>query len=403
MIPDSRLSRGFSLIELSLILMIVSILGLSAMQTYRTWLHGKIAGDTESRRNLINDAMAFFLANYGRLPCPATPGLAPDNATAGHENCLTASAAVGYCESGLCRVQGARPAISAALVGTVPYAALGLSIKDAHDGWGNKISYAVTEVLTRTSSFNDQMGSIGILQGFRNATTGLLLGPSNRPNPDAGSVIDSWLFVFFSHGADGRGAWNYQGQQTLPCLTVGQSLDFENCDGDSDFTDASPSTGIYNNVRGPEFFDDAFSVYTVKRDNDKWQYFTTTGMRNKSGGRVGIGVTVPEVTLDVGGNILLEDFQANEYCSQPDPGIAKPAYCFSALMVGGTGVNAARCGDPDSVPPRPMLMKGVDGASATKLDCANVISTATLTPMSCNPGEYLKGIDAGGNLICQAP
>lgn len=402
MIPDSRLSRGFSLIELSLILMIVSILGLSAMQTYRTWLQGKIAGDTESRRNLVNDSIAFFVANYGRLPCPANPGVAPDNALAGHENCLTANAANGYCENGLCRTPGMR-AGSSILVGTIPYAALGLSIKDAHDGWGNKMTYAVTEVLTRTTTFNDQLGTIGILQGSRNPTTGLLTGPANKVNPDAGNTTNSFMFIFLSHGADGRGAWNYQGQRPIPCPAAGQSLDFENCNGDGRFTNADLSTGIYNAVPGPEFFDDAFSIFTVKRDNDKWQYFTTTGMRNKTGGRVGIGVTVPEVTLDVGGNILLEDFQANEYCSLPDPVLGKPAYCFSALMVGGTGVNAARCGDPDSVPPRPMLMKGVDGASSTKLDCANVISTATLTPMSCNPGEYLKGIDAGGNLICQAP
>src|SRR5690606_18273347 len=118
-----------------------------------------------------------------------------------HENCLTASTANGYCENGLCRTPGMR-AGSSILLGTVPYAALGLSIKDAHDGWGNKITYAVTEVLTQTSTFNDQLGTIGLLQGARNPTTGLLIGPANKVNPDAGATTNSFMFVFLSHGAD---------------------------------------------------------------------------------------------------------------------------------------------------------------------------------------------------------
>lgn len=404
MIQDFRNTRGFSLVELSVILMIVGLLGAAAMETYRTWLQIKIAGDTESHRNLATNALTFFVANYGRLPCPAKPGLLPTDPAAGQEDCLTTVVGNG-CLSGLCRIDGARDAdgdgaLDKVLMGSLPYASLGLSIAEGVDGWRNKITYAVTEKLTATATYAEDKGAINIKESVRDSSTGVLPVPTNKANTDVGPLsIRSFMFVMLSHGPDGKGAWSYQGAQITPCGTYNvNGYDSENCDGDAEFINADPATGIVNRVTGATYFDDAFTVYKVNRDNDKWSYSTTTSMKNKTGGRVGIGVKVPGADLDVGGNILLEDFEANEYCSQN-------GNCFKAEMVGGSGplTGASQCGDMALTPPRPMLMKGVDGASSNKLDCANVVSTTSVTPSSCPPGQYMKGINATGGIICQAP
>jgi type II secretory pathway pseudopilin PulG len=77
MIRMSRSNAGFSLVELAILMAIIGLIAATAMETYRIWVSEKVKGDTESRRELIAGALTLFLSNYGRLPCPTDPTLAP--------------------------------------------------------------------------------------------------------------------------------------------------------------------------------------------------------------------------------------------------------------------------------------------------------------------------------------
>ncbi len=136
----SRLARGFTLIEMAVVLVVVSlVLGSLLVPLASQVEQRKIAG-TELNLELAREAVLAFAAARGRLPCPAgTDG--------GQESFVSGgSAADGRCATSL---------------GFLPAATLGLSPLDAdgyaRDGWGmeqNRIRYAVrsamSEVFTKT-------------------------------------------------------------------------------------------------------------------------------------------------------------------------------------------------------------------------------------------------------------
>jgi len=127
---------GFSLIEIAVVLVILSILlavvavPLATQVTQRKVSETKLALDNAQR------ALIGFAASNGRLPCPATDGTGGTTNSLGDEAFVVGSSAA----DGIC----------ARFVGFLPAVALGLSPLDAEsfmvDGWGiqqNRLRYAV--------------------------------------------------------------------------------------------------------------------------------------------------------------------------------------------------------------------------------------------------------------------
>lgn len=158
--------RGFTLIELAIVMFIVSLLiggmllPLSAQQEVRS------RQETERVLADIRDALIGFAITNGRLPRPAT------SATNGAEAAACAD--------------------DAACSGFVPWAALGTA---KFDGWGKLIRYSVTPafanatvtlstIANRTVQTRDSAGTVAYLAGGASCAT---------PNQCVPAVI-------FSHG-----------------------------------------------------------------------------------------------------------------------------------------------------------------------------------------------------------
>lgn len=392
MILPAKKNGGFSLIELAIITTIIGLLLSAGLQTYRTYMVVKVKNDTDVRRGLVEEALARHLFNFGFLPCPAPPQQPPSNANAGKANCATATA-VGACSAaaaslGICIADttsatsgrhstcnpGALTVKDRVIIGTIPYIDLGLSVKDSLDGWGNRMTYAVSQYLTSAATYNESCGAI-TLQTW-NTTTGL---PSTS---FYNGTASAHLFVLLSHGATGAGAYSYYGQRKA---CVAGTRDNENCDNDATFLQPGGSAAdtVFSTAPGATFYDDAFVSFDFTRDKDKW---TRSGgsMVNKGLGRVGIGGPPnPAYFLDVQGNIKLEDFQADSICTNG-------GVCFPQNMIGGSGVTC-------------------NGGLATGIASGNIvcvpaqIDTAGLTPGNCPAGQLLKGFTLAGGIICQAP
>ncbi|MEQ1519278.1 MAG: prepilin-type N-terminal cleavage/methylation domain-containing protein [Usitatibacteraceae bacterium] len=126
-----KTQRGFSLVEIAVVLVIISVLAAIVVVPIATQVEQRRSEETQKQLETIKEALMGFAIASGRLPCPAT---AASNGT-------EAFAALGTPANGSCQQ----------FVGFLPAVSLGLSPVDSNgfavDGWGlqqNRIRYAVS-------------------------------------------------------------------------------------------------------------------------------------------------------------------------------------------------------------------------------------------------------------------
>lgn len=112
----SRRARGFSLIEMAFVLIIVTLLLGGLLVPFATQVEQKRIGETQKAMEEIKEALLGFAIANGRLPCP--------DIVAGSNDGL---------ENSPC---------PAASEGNLPWATLGVGNQDA---WGNRFYYRVTD------------------------------------------------------------------------------------------------------------------------------------------------------------------------------------------------------------------------------------------------------------------
>ncbi|MCW5596594.1 MAG: type II secretion system protein [Rhodocyclaceae bacterium] len=125
--PPLKRSSGFSLTELAISLAIIAlvlVLFLGASGGFISTKRGEI---TQTKLKAIETAIALYVAQNKRLPCPADGAIPAGTANSGAED---RNAGTGDCNNSQNR-------------GVVPALTLGISEADATDGWNNRITYRV--------------------------------------------------------------------------------------------------------------------------------------------------------------------------------------------------------------------------------------------------------------------
>jgi len=120
-------SRGFTLIELAISLIILSLIGGIFISMAFSIMGGQRASTTRAKLSAIDAALVSFVAINRRLPCPADGRL-----SAGTE---------------------VSPCVTQAH-GVVPWVSLGLSSQDIEDGWNNRITYRTDARLTNANAMD---------------------------------------------------------------------------------------------------------------------------------------------------------------------------------------------------------------------------------------------------------
>ena len=153
--------NGFSLIELAIALVVVGLLVVPLTRAYHLYTIRKATDDTYGAQGMVSSALSMFFAENGRYPCPASRTTATGAADHGREICPGASPTAGSCSNGLCRATGrdvdGDGAPETVLIGAVPYADLNISVSNALDGYKRRLTYAVSERLTSSTTFNDRV------------------------------------------------------------------------------------------------------------------------------------------------------------------------------------------------------------------------------------------------------
>jgi prepilin-type N-terminal cleavage/methylation domain-containing protein len=122
--PTKAKQDGFTLVEMTIVLVIVALLSGGLMMSLMAQQDSVAASETQRRLNEARDALLGYAAANGRLPCPAAPGTTGVELPAGGGDCNNPW-------------DGFLPAIT---LGLNPTNENGYAL----DGWGNPIRYATT-------------------------------------------------------------------------------------------------------------------------------------------------------------------------------------------------------------------------------------------------------------------
>lgn len=216
-------NRGFSLLEVSIVLIAISFLLAGGLAIATQNARDAKQAELVSRMDTIERALKAFVRQYGRLPCPTRPNTAPgvcSNSTTcyGMEYCNATLASVwnttyrtrtsALTAQGVTLPDGTTAVSSYVIAGTLPFATLGLPEELETDPWGNRYTYVIDLVGASVGA----TVTIPVLN-YYNAQSGI--GRITIKDEYAGNTLaTNAIAVLISHGPNGNGAFPYGSQST---------------------------------------------------------------------------------------------------------------------------------------------------------------------------------------------
>ena len=384
-------SRGFTLIEFSIVMLISAFLMVAAIEVYKVYINQVRYEMISDRQESIMTSLGKFYTVNGRYPCPADPTLGPSDANYGVEDCtlnpITVLSGTCTASGGVCKEDGGRDTEidgdtnnDPILIGAVPFKTLkdGIGSKSSFtdaaaetssDPWGYKMGYAVTSYLTDATTFQPSGGAINVV------------AENGKPVIVPASSVH---FVIISYGDDHMGAYTNGGKLNVPC--VAGSTESANCNYAGAFVDGVRSMGA-----GAGYFDDRLK-YTSYALATLWGFVpgSTTDIYNKNPGNVGLGVAAPTEKLSVSGIVKSQKADQTQICDYTG------ANCWSTdIFASPTGMGCTDTATTTGV---------VTGISNGGVTCVQIPRPQPLVNQSCAASnEYVVGFDATGHIICGVP
>lgn len=404
--------KGFSLIEVCIALIII---GLILTPLFQYWnalaIKAKIENTTSNLR-VTRAALEKFVLKNGHYPIPASPGLALNDANYGLPQ---AEASLVPCLPNVtqaCRIAAVTPSLrdddgnsapDEVFIGSVPFQTLGITERNAIDGYGNKLLYVVSQTQTNPATYDDEFGIISLRY---NDDTAL-------PNSD--STIDVLLL---SHGEDGRGAFSINGVQPHPCGDPDQVRDYQNCQNTSVFDSGIDIIDSFGNTRSGKSRGNSVLAwmdhYEVLRTPliDEWaELANTENMHNRNLSSVRIGVVSNDETIgvDVDGDVRTRSSDI----TNPD-GLFTNDICMfgtnNCATVGFIGTDTAPAAPVNNLPasdtdgircPNGVAMIGIAGGNQVCQSSAMRVTPPANIVYSCPAAQPIaKGITAAGVIQC---
>ena len=223
-----RLARGFTLVEIVVVLFILGIVISMAVAITNALTASQRLSATATRLTAVDTALVQYVMQQKRLPCPADGTLPSSDANAGAENGRN-SAGCTTNEAG----------------GVVPWRALGLAEADITDGWNRRMTYRVQPGLAADGALDmslcDPAGTGNAVGGACNsACLSTALGSCTTPlnflqnkglmvKNVAGTVVmdpttgpyTGAAYLVISAGSTGGGAYTNSGTLSASTTTDG--------------------------------------------------------------------------------------------------------------------------------------------------------------------------------------
>ncbi|MDD2839561.1 MAG: prepilin-type N-terminal cleavage/methylation domain-containing protein [Rickettsiales bacterium] len=171
---------GFTLLELSIVLIISSMLLTITFNSGKYFLEQNHIRATHVKLDTIQNALDIYLIQNRKLPCPAGLTIASGEELS---SCITSSSSNGlFVNNGVAR-------------GWVPYEELNLTSDVAYDSWGDKITYSVS--IDAVGNFTEMEDGFQGITIYDNTTSKL--------------ITNKAVYSLNSHGKNKLGAYNKDG------------------------------------------------------------------------------------------------------------------------------------------------------------------------------------------------
>jgi prepilin-type N-terminal cleavage/methylation domain-containing protein len=185
------MKRGFTLLELAIVMLIISVILASGFVVFSASLTKKQYEATQAKIKVIENAINDYSVAFSRIPCPASLTLTASDANYGVE-----AANKGTCTGGTPTAN--YTSSSGVAEGAVPVRELKLPDNFMFDAWGNRFRYGVDPNYTSDTSLPTAVG--GICQ------------PSNKAISITGAATSTAAaYVIISHGKNGHGGFSQSG------------------------------------------------------------------------------------------------------------------------------------------------------------------------------------------------
>ena len=179
-------NRGFSLIEMAIVLFIVALLLGGLLPTVSSQMEQQRRNDTRKLMEEIRDSLLGYVMANGRLPAPACGTIPTIPGTVNNAGIELVPASAALCTSG------------ASDIAVLPWVTLGVKETDA---WGNRFSYRVTPVFASA-----------VAAGTSAAFLLTSNGDMTIKESTAGNTIAATIpVILWSHGAKACGAYMTNG------------------------------------------------------------------------------------------------------------------------------------------------------------------------------------------------
>ena len=172
-------NKGFTLLELSIVLVIGSLILVASFESGKYFMIQNHIKSTNIKLNTIQNALDIYVIEHGKLPCPA--GF-KNNTGKSLLSCEISDDLNGlYVHNGVAR-------------GSIPYADLGLTRDNSFDAWRSEITYSVNINSTKNIK---QMSS---------NYSGITIYDNYQTN----KITDRAVYTLVSHGKNKLGAFDVE-------------------------------------------------------------------------------------------------------------------------------------------------------------------------------------------------
>lgn len=236
---NNSFGKGFSLIEVTIILFILGLMIAGTIAPLALSIEQSRKNETEKQIENIEDAILGFVLTNQRLPCPDCPTGSGVGACAGNEDDGLEDISAGQCTLG----------DETVITGNIPWTTLGVT---GTDSWGRLIQYSVDEAYADNDA--DTSNQITSCTTFTTTNSFSLCSEASISINDSGgtgvsctgtgnTVAENIPYVVFSHGTELNG----------PDASSTSCNETENTNGDGNFV----SIGYTQD--DTEYFDDIIS------------------------------------------------------------------------------------------------------------------------------------------------